>query len=99
MATPASDVYSVGVVAYEMLTGELPFAAETPVGVAMRHVHDPAPRPTQVAPSLPPQIDPIILRALAKEPTRRWGSAGASARALREWRNMAPPGPVAPAPR
>ena len=98
MATPASDVYSVGVVAFEMLTGELPFAAETPVGVAMRHVHDPAPRPTEVAPGLPPQIDPIILRALAKEPTRRWGSAGAFARALREWRKAGPPAPVARAP-
>jgi serine/threonine protein kinase len=91
MATPASDVYSVGVVAFEMLTGELPFAAETPVGVAMRHVHDPAPRPSQVVPGLPPQVDPIILRALAKEPTRRWGSAGAFARALRDWRNAGPP--------
>jgi hypothetical protein len=98
MATPASDVYSVGVVAFEMLTGELPFAAETPVGVAMRHVHDPAPRPTQVVPGLPPQIDPIILRALAKEPTRRWGSAGAFARALREWRKAGPPAAVARAP-
>src|SRR5215207_8046269 len=65
MATPASDVYSAGVVAFEMLTGELPFAAETPVGVAMRHVHDPAPRPSHVVSGLQPQIDPIILRALA----------------------------------
>jgi eukaryotic-like serine/threonine-protein kinase len=91
MATPASDVYSVGVVAFEMLTGELPFAAETPVGVAMRHVNDPAPRPSHVVPGLPPQVDPIILRALAKDPTRRWGSAGAFARALRDWRNAGPP--------
>jgi serine/threonine-protein kinase len=94
MATPASDVYSVGVVAFEMLTGELPFAAETPVGVAMRHVHDAAPRPSHVVPGLPSQIDPIILRALAKDPTRRWGSAGAFARALRDWRNVSPPPPV-----
>src|SRR3712207_5804588 len=95
MAPPASDVYSAGVVAFEMLTGELPFAAETPIGVAMRHVHDPAPRPTQVVPGLPPQVDPIILRALAKDPTKRWGSAGALARALRAWRSAGPPAPVA----
>src|SRR5215207_8863607 len=99
MATPASDVYSAGVVAFEMLTGELPFAAETPVGVAMRHVNDPAPRPSQILPGLPPPVDPIILRALAKEPTRRWGSAGAFARALREWRKTGPPAPVTPPPR
>jgi eukaryotic-like serine/threonine-protein kinase len=98
MATPASDVYSVAVVAFEMLTGELPFAAETPVGVAMRHVHDPAPRPSQVVPGLPPQVDPIILRALAKDPTKRWSSAGAFARALRGWPNAGPPQPVTRAP-
>ena len=98
MATPASDVYSVGVVAFEMLTGELPFAAETPIGVAMRHVNDPAPRPSHVVPGLPPQVDPIILRALAKDPTRRWGSAGAFARALRNWRNAGPPVPATRAP-
>src|ERR687889_954624 len=91
MATPASDVCSVGVVAFEMLTGELPFAAETPVGVAMRPVQDPAPRPSAVVPGLPPLVDPIILRALAKDPTRRWNSAGAFARALRDWRNLRPP--------
>jgi serine/threonine-protein kinase len=94
MATPASDVYSAGVVAFEMLTGELPFAAETPVGVAMRHVHDPAPRPSQIVPGLPPQVDSIILRALAKDPTKRWGSAGAFARALRGWRSAGPPAPA-----
>jgi serine/threonine-protein kinase len=98
MATPASDVYSAGVVAFEMLTGERPFAAETPVGVAMRHVHDPAPRPSQVVPGLPPQVDPIILRALAKDPTKRWGSAGAFARALRGWRNAGPLEPVTSVP-
>ena len=90
MATPASDVYSAGVVAFEMLTGELPFAAETPVGVAMRHMNDPAPRPSHVVPGMPPQVDPIILRALAKDPTRRWSSAGAFAHALRDWRKAGP---------
>jgi serine/threonine-protein kinase len=90
MATPASDVYSAGVVAFEMLTGGLPFAAETPVGVAMRHMNDPAPRPSHVVAGMPPQVDPIILRALAKDPTRRWGSAGAFASALRDWRKAGP---------
>ena len=90
MATPSSDVYSAGVVAFEMLTGERPFRADTPVGVAMRHVHDPAPPPSQIVPGLPPQIDAVILRALDKDPTRRWPSASAFARALRDWREAAP---------
>ena len=90
MATPASDIYSAGVVAFEMLTGQQPFTAETPIGLAMRHVHEPAPRPSHVVPGLPPQLDPIVLRALAKDPTRRWGSVGAFARALRDWRNAGP---------
>jgi serine/threonine-protein kinase len=104
MATPASDVYSAGVVAFEMLTGELPFPAETPVGVAMRHVNDAPPRPSRIAPGVPREVDAIVLRALAKDPTRRWPSVGAFARAMRSWRESAaaapapltaPPRPVA----
>ena len=98
MATPASDVYSVGVVAFEMLTGELPFAAETPVGVAMRHVHDPAPRPSQIVPGLPPQVDPIILRALAKDPTGAGAQPAPSPARCASWRNSGPPRPVARTP-
>jgi serine/threonine-protein kinase len=49
-------------------------------------------------PGLPPPVDPIILRALAKDPTRRWGSAGAFARALRDWRKAGPPAVVTRAP-
>lgn len=86
MATPSSDTYAAGVVAFEMLTGERPFRADTPVGLAMRHVHDLAPAPSDVVPGIPPQIDAVILRALEKDPTRRWPSAGAFARALRDWR-------------
>jgi serine/threonine-protein kinase len=86
MATPASDVYAMGVVAFEMLTGELPFAAETAVGLAMRHVHDPPPAPSHLRRGLPPLLDAIVLRALDKDPTRRWPSASAFTRALRDWR-------------
>ncbi|MCC7022408.1 MAG: serine/threonine protein kinase [Thermomicrobiales bacterium] len=91
MATPASDLYSMGVVAYEMLTGTLPFPAETPIGVAMRHVNDPAPPPSRARPAIPAQVDAVVLRALEKDPTRRWPSAGAFATALRNWRSASPP--------
>ncbi|MGH2616509.1 MAG: protein kinase domain-containing protein [Thermomicrobiales bacterium] len=83
MATPASDIYSAAVVAYEMLTGELPFTAETPVGLAMRHLHDPAPAPSSRVSGIPIPIDAVILRALAKDPTQRWPSVSAFAQALR----------------
>ena len=91
MATPASDLYAAGVVAFEMLTGRLPFAAETPLGVAMRHIQDPAPAPSAIVPGIPEAVDAIVLRALEKDPTRRWPSVGAFARALRTWRDAATP--------
>ena len=87
MATPASDIYSLGVVAFEMLTRRLPFEADSAVGVAMRHVHDEPPRPSSVLPSIPAAVDAIVLRALAKDPTRRFTSAGALARAMGDWRH------------
>ena len=91
MATPASDIYSAGVLAYEMLTGTLPFHAETPLGLAMRHVHDAAPPPSLQVPGLAPEVDAVVLRALAKDPTRRWPSVVAFSRALRQPRKQASP--------
>jgi serine/threonine-protein kinase len=97
MATPASDVYSAGVVAFEMLTGKLPFSAETPIGLAMRHVNDRPPAPSSMAGSVPAPVDAIVLRALDKDPTRRWGSVGGLAQAMRQWRDRVPPEAALPA--
>lgn len=88
MATPASDIYSAGVVAFEMLTGALPFAAETSVGVAMRHVHDEPPLPSSLRPGVPPAVDGLVLRALAKDPTKRFASAGEFAAVMANWRSQ-----------
>jgi eukaryotic-like serine/threonine-protein kinase len=70
-----SDLYSVGVVLYEMLTGSVPFSGETPVEIAMKHLSD-APRPpSTVRPDISPDLDMIVLRALAKDPDDRFQSA------------------------
>ncbi len=90
MATPQSDIYSLAVVAFEMLTGELPFDSETAIGIAMRHVNDPAPDPSEVEPNIPDEVADIILRALAKDPTQRFPTAGEFARVLTAWRSYTP---------
>jgi len=87
MATPASDVYSVGVVAFEMLTKQLPFEADSAVGIAMRHVHDTPPAPSSLGIQTPAAVDAIVLRALAKDPTKRFARAGAMAAAMTSWRD------------
>ena len=82
MATPASDIYSAGVVAFEMLTGEVPFQGTSPLAVAMQQLHDPPPPPSSLQPSLSAATDAVILRALDKDPTKRWPTVLALADAL-----------------
>jgi eukaryotic-like serine/threonine-protein kinase len=71
-----TDVYSLGVVLYELLTGEVPFPGENFVAVAMRHINEPPPSARERRPDVSPRLDAAIKRAMAKEPEDRFGSMG-----------------------
>jgi serine/threonine protein kinase/sugar lactone lactonase YvrE len=79
-----TDIYALGVVLYEVLTGRCPFVAETPLAVALMHLNDPLPLPHEVNPTLPEALERIILRAMAKNPADRFQTADEFAIALRE---------------
>jgi hypothetical protein len=72
--TPASDRYALAVVAFELLTGSRPFERESPTAEAAAHVHEPVPSISSRRPDLPPQLDDVFERALAKEPAARYPS-------------------------
>jgi serine/threonine-protein kinase len=72
-----SDLYSAGIVLYELLTGEVPFTGETPVEIAMKHLSETPEPPSAHRPEVPEDLDLVVLRALAKEPAERYQSAAA----------------------
>jgi beta-lactam-binding protein with PASTA domain/tRNA A-37 threonylcarbamoyl transferase component Bud32 len=73
--TAASDLYSVGIVLYEMLTGKVPFTGDSPIEIAMKHLNDPPKPPSRIRPEIPEELDQVVLRALAKEPEQRYQTA------------------------
>ncbi|GAB4553421.1 MAG: hypothetical protein OHK0023_22520 [Anaerolineae bacterium] len=80
--TPATDIYSLGVVMYELVVGRVPFTADTPFAIVHNHIYAPLPMPSQVNPNVPKSIELVLLKALAKDPADRYPSAGAMVEAF-----------------
>src|SRR3989454_3404752 len=82
--TPAADVYSLGIILYEMLTGTVPFSADTPLALALRQVSERPTAPSEIVASIPAELEEFVLRALAKNPTDRPQDANEFRRELHE---------------
>jgi len=80
--TAASDLYSIGVILYEMLAGRLPFDGDSAVAIALKHLSEPPVPISQLRPDVHPALESVVMAALAKDPARRWQSAEDFADAL-----------------
>ncbi|MCB9527973.1 MAG: serine/threonine-protein kinase [bacterium] len=92
-ALPASDIYAVGVILFEGLTGRLPFTGRTPTQIAEHHCFTPPPSPRSFVPDLPVELERIVLRCLNKDPAERYRDAEALTQALRAIGGLAPAAP------
>jgi hypothetical protein len=79
-----ADIYSLGIILYEMVTGGVPYSAETPMAVVVKHITEPLPLPRTINPDVPEGVERVILKALAKTPDDRYETAGKMAAALRK---------------
>src|SRR5687768_14474415 len=73
--TPSSDLYSIGVILYEALTGRVPFEGDSAVAVALKQVSEQPHPPSRLNPAIPPALDAVVMRALAKDPANRFATA------------------------
>lgn len=97
-ATPASDVYAIGIILFEMLAGRLPFEADTLPALALKHMHETPPSLTEMNPAVPAQLAQIVNKVLSKEPAGRYRTAGQLERILRSYQESSrqETGPVVP---
>ncbi len=90
-ATPKSDLYSLGVVLYEALTGELPYTADNPIAVSMKHVNEPLRPPREIDPTIPEGMNALVTKLMAKDPEDRYAARRRARRRPLEGEPWAPP--------
>jgi eukaryotic-like serine/threonine-protein kinase len=88
--TEASDLYSIGVVLFEMLIGRAPFEGDSAVAIALKHVSQPPPPPRELRPEIPPQLEAVVMKALAKDAADRYSDADSFIRDLEHARDALP---------